>query len=251
MQSALRNRGFQAFIATYLLAMMADNIEHVISYWVAYQKFHSEALGGFAVLSHWLPFLGFSVSVGALNDRYDSRRIIQIGMALFITASLGWGYCFLTDSLTIPIACTLLVLHGCAGVLWQTSSQMLLYDIVGPTLLPSAVRLNATARSLGVLVGPAVGGRAPALRRPDARDLDQHAVLHAAVVVARPRRRTASSFGARPRSSAPSAALPISRRRSARSAACRCSRQCSCSPVPCRSSSATATRRRCRRSRPI
>jgi hypothetical protein len=52
----------------------------------------------------------------------------------------------------------LLVLHGCAGVLWQTSSQMLLYDIVGSEDLPSAVRLNATARYLGVLVGPAVGG---------------------------------------------------------------------------------------------
>ena len=42
------------------LAMMADSIEHVISYWVAFQKFQSPALGGFAVLSHWLPFLLFS-----------------------------------------------------------------------------------------------------------------------------------------------------------------------------------------------
>ena len=156
--SALRNPGFRAFIATYLLAMMADNIEHVISYWVAFQKFHSTALGGFAVLSHWLPYLGFSVWVGALNDRFDARRIIQIGMGLFVTASAGWGYFFVTDSLTVPAACVLLILHGFAGVFWQTSSQMLLYDIVGPQLLPSAVRLNATARSLGVLVGPAVGG---------------------------------------------------------------------------------------------
>ena len=52
----------------------------------------------------------------------------------------------------------LLVIHGCAGVLWQTPSQLLLYDIVGPADLPSAVRLNATARYLGFLVGPAVGG---------------------------------------------------------------------------------------------
>jgi hypothetical protein len=35
---------------------------------------------------------------------------------------------------------------------------MLLYDIAGQANLPSAVRLNATARYLGVLVGPAVGG---------------------------------------------------------------------------------------------
>ena len=52
----------------------------------------------------------------------------------------------------------LLVVHGCAGVLWQTPNQLLLYDIVGPAHLQSAVRLNATARYLGVLVGPAVGG---------------------------------------------------------------------------------------------
>jgi hypothetical protein len=35
---------------------------------------------------------------------------------------------------------------------------VLIYDIVGPADLSSAVRLNATSRYLGVLVGPAVGG---------------------------------------------------------------------------------------------
>jgi hypothetical protein len=54
-------------------------------------------------------------------------------------------------------AMVLLVVHGCAGVLWITSSQMLLYDIVGSAALPSAVRLAATARYIGVLVGPGVG----------------------------------------------------------------------------------------------
>ena len=50
------------------------------------------------------------------------------------------------------------MIHGCAGVLWQTPNQLLVYDIVGPGDLESAVRLNATARYVGVLVGPAVGG---------------------------------------------------------------------------------------------
>jgi MFS family permease len=141
-----------------VLAMMADNIEHVISYWVLFQKFHSPALAGFAVLSHWLPFLLFSVAAGALADRVDPRRIIQCGMALFITASLGWGYFFITGTLQMWHAAVLLVIHGCAGVLWHTPNQLLLYDVVGPADLMSAVRLNATARYLGVLVGPAVGG---------------------------------------------------------------------------------------------
>jgi MFS family permease len=156
--AALRVPGYRAHFGTYMLAMMADNIEHVISYWVVFQKFHSPALGGFAVLSHWLPYLLFSVPAGALAERMDPRRMIQIGMGMFIAASLGWGYFFVTDSLQMWHAMVLLVLHGCAGVMWQTPSQMLLHDIVQPAELPSAVRLNATARYLGILVGPAVGG---------------------------------------------------------------------------------------------
>ncbi len=154
---ALRQPGFRVFLLTFLLTMMADNVEHVISYWVAFQKFHSPALGGFAVVSHWLPYLLFSVPVGALNDRFDSRRLIQIGGALFMAVSLCWGYFFVSGTLKVWHAMVLLSLHGCAGVFWITSSQMLLYDVVGSAGIASAVRLNATARYLGVLVGPGVG----------------------------------------------------------------------------------------------
>ena len=153
----MQNPGYRAHFTTYVLAMMADNIEHVISYWMAFQKFHSPALAGFAVISHWAPFLLFSVAAGALADRFDPRRLIQCGMAMFMACSLGWGYFFITDSLQMQDAVILLIVHGLAGVLWQTSSQLLLHDIAGGAQLPSAVRLNATARTLGVLVGPAVG----------------------------------------------------------------------------------------------
>ncbi len=138
--------------------MMADNIEHVISYWVIFQKFHSPALAGFAVVSHWVPALLFSVASGALAERFDPRRVIQTGMMLFIIASLSWAYLFYTDSLQMWEAGVILVIHGCAGVLWQTPNQMLLYDVVGAKDLESGVRLNAMARYLGMLAGPAVGG---------------------------------------------------------------------------------------------
>jgi MFS family permease len=155
--AALRLPGFRPFLLTFLLTMTADNVEHVISYWVAFQKFHSPALGGFAVVSHWVPFLVFSVPVGALNDRVDSRRLIQIGAGLFMAVSLGWGYFFITDTLEMWHAMLLLVVHGCAGVFWLTSSQVLLYDVVGGEGIASAVRLHATARYLGLLAGPGVG----------------------------------------------------------------------------------------------
>lgn len=139
-------------------AMLADNIEHVISYWALFQKFHSPSLGGFAVISHWAPFLLFSIYSGALADRFDPRRIIQVGMLIFMSVSIAWGVLFLTNALQEWHARVLLIIHGAAGVLWGPASQLLLHDMVGPEELPSAVRLNATARYLGMLTGPAVGG---------------------------------------------------------------------------------------------
>ncbi|MHA1109118.1 MAG: MFS transporter [Alphaproteobacteria bacterium] len=156
--AALRHPAARLYLIGAALAMMADSIEHVISYWIIFQKFHSPALGGFAVISHWLPFLLFSFYAGVLADRFDPRRIIQIGMGLFMLASLGWGILFLTDSLEMWHAVVLLVIHGLAGVLWAPAGQLLIHEIVGQAQLLSAIRLMATSRTLGLLMGPAVGG---------------------------------------------------------------------------------------------
>src|ERR1700760_3697973 len=155
--AALRNKDCRPYLFGAALAMMADNIEHVITYWVLWQKFHSPALAGFEVISHWVPFLLFSVYFGSLADRYDCRRLIQAAQALFMLVSALWGVLFLTHSLQVWEACLLLVLHGCAGALWGPGEQLMLHDFVGQRELPSAVRLNSTFRSLGILFGPVVG----------------------------------------------------------------------------------------------
>ena len=70
---------------------------------------------GFAVISHWLPYLLLAGFSGALADRFDIRRLIQVGMLMFIGVSVRWGLMFLTDSATLWIAMLLLVVHGLAG----------------------------------------------------------------------------------------------------------------------------------------
>jgi MFS family permease len=155
--AALRNPACRAYLCGGALSMMADNIEHVITYWVIWQKFHSPALTGFEVISHWLPFLLLSPYFGALADRHDCRKLIQASQGLFMVVSLTWGILFATGTLTVWDACVLLVLHGMAGAMWAPPEQLLLEDFVGTSDLPSAIRLNSTARALGVLCGPVVG----------------------------------------------------------------------------------------------
>ena len=136
--AALRNASCRPYLGGAALAMMADNIEHVITYWVIWEKFHSPALTGFEVISHWLPFLLLSPYFGALADRYDCRKLIQASQALFMAVSLTWGILFLTNSLTVWNACILPILHGMAGALWAPPEQLLLEDdFVGSRTCPA------------------------------------------------------------------------------------------------------------------
>jgi MFS family permease len=156
--AALHHKDFRAYFIGTALAMMADSIEHVISYWLLFEKFKSPVLAGFAVLSHWTPFLLFAVYFGALADRFDCRKVIQVAQIMYMGVSAAWAFLFYTDTIQLWHACVLLVIHGMAGVLWGPGSQLLIHDIVGAEHLQSAVRLNSTSRQLGILFGPAVGG---------------------------------------------------------------------------------------------
>jgi MFS family permease len=91
--AALHHKDFRAYFVATILAMMADNIEHVISYWLLYEKFRSPVLAGFAVLSHWTPFLLFAVYFGALADRFDCRKVIQAAQLMYIGVSAAWRVC--------------------------------------------------------------------------------------------------------------------------------------------------------------
>ena len=156
--AALRVPAYRRYFVFNLLSMMADNIEHVISYWVLFQAFHSPALAGFAVISHWVPFLLFSLHAGALADRHDCRKLIQISQGLFMLASLAWGVLFLAGTLRMWHAGAILLIHGAAGVVGAPASQLIIHDMVRGEELASAIRLNASSRYLAILLGPAVGG---------------------------------------------------------------------------------------------
>jgi len=138
--------------------MTAESVEHVVSYWVIFETFHSPSLAGFAVISHWVPYLVLSVWAGGLADRLDCRKLIQAAQGLLMFGSLAWGALFMTGTLRAWHAAALLVVHGLAGVIAGPPIQLMVHDIVGASHLQSAIRLNAISRYLSMLLGPAVGG---------------------------------------------------------------------------------------------
>src|ERR1700722_3945171 len=121
--AALQHRSFRYFFIGNATAMMADNCEHVFSYWVMFQKFHSSELAGFAVISHWVPFLLLSGYAGALAARIDARRMIQLGMPLFMAVSIGGGVLTAPGARTVWEEMLLRCIRGRPCVLWSAPSQ--------------------------------------------------------------------------------------------------------------------------------
>ena len=119
---ALYHRDYRNYFLLALVGMTAESIEHVASYWVIFESFHSPSLGGFAVISHWVPFLVLSIYTGALADRFDCRRLIQVSQVFLMLVSLAWGALFLTGTLRAWHAAALLMAHGVAGVIAQPVS---------------------------------------------------------------------------------------------------------------------------------
>src|ERR1051326_6415360 len=133
--AALKNPQCREYIGGASLSMAGDSIEHVITYWVLFQQFHSPALAGFAVISHWVPSL-FSVYFGAWADRADCRKIIQLAQLMYMSVSAVWGVLVLTDSLQMWHAMVLLSVHGLAGAIWAPAEQLMLHDLAGRETLP-------------------------------------------------------------------------------------------------------------------
>jgi MFS family permease len=155
---ALHVPHFRLYAAAALLSMAADNVEHVIGYWVIWQLTHSPFWLGYAVVAHWLPFTLFSFYSGSLADRSDCRRLIQISQGLYILASFGWGFLYLTGSLEIWHVAILLLIHGVAGLIFTPSSMLIIHEMVGEEKLVSAISLNAALRPIATTIGPAVAG---------------------------------------------------------------------------------------------
>src|SRR3954452_13250930 len=154
---ALRAPAFRLYWSTSTVAMLGDNIEHVIGYWLLWELTHSPFWLGYAVFAHWFPFLIFSLHAGAWADRFDNRYLLQANQACLVICSGTLGVLSVTGHLQLWHMIVLLLLHGFAGVIQMPSSQVLVYDLVGKDSLPNALSLSASSRYVAQFLGPMIG----------------------------------------------------------------------------------------------
>jgi MFS family permease len=149
---------FRRFVAAQTSAVLAYQILSLAVAWQIYDLTRSAFSLGLIGLAQFLPQFFLTLVVGHVADRYDRRRIILICLLIegAMTAVLAVGSFTHCLNRELILACVLLV--GAARAFENPTMQAFLPMLVEPAILPECLALSASARQIGSILGPALGG---------------------------------------------------------------------------------------------
>ncbi len=165
--SSLREPSF-LFLWLGMLAMMGSvQMQMVARGYLAYDITGSAALLGLVSAGSAVPILGLSLIGGAVADRVERKRVIQLTQALNGTMALTVGLAIFTDRIEWYYLLTASVFQGAIWAFLMPARQSLIPQLVGAEQLSNALALNAAGMSAMTLLSPALAGGLYALAGPD------------------------------------------------------------------------------------
>ena len=113
-----------------------------------------------------VPMLGFALFGGALADRMDRRRLIQIAQAVATLLALVVGIAIATKNIEWYYLFAASMVQGTSFAFLAPARQALIPQLVGKNQLTNALALNAAGMSAITLLSPALAGGLYAWKGP-------------------------------------------------------------------------------------
>lgn len=133
-------------------------VQTVAASWLMLELTGSSTWVGLIVASSTLPLLFFSLTAGALADRFDRSRLMLVAQTIMGTSAAAMALLTFSGQMTPGLLLTLGLIMGCGLALNLPAWQALVPDLVPRGLVASAVALNSAAFNAARAVGPAFGG---------------------------------------------------------------------------------------------
>ena len=156
--SSLSNRNFRILWLAMLLLMGAMQMQMIARGYLTYDLTGSPALLGIVSAGFALPMLMLALFGGAIADRVERKRIVQLGqtgaglIALFVAVSVT------TDTVTWYHLLAASMMQGAVFSFFMPARQALIPQLVGQGQLTNAMALDAMGMSATTLLAPAVAG---------------------------------------------------------------------------------------------
>jgi MFS family permease len=150
---------FAKFQVSLASADLGDGIYRVVIPVIASDLTKSPLLIGLVAMTVRLPWLLFGLPAGAMADRMETRRILQVSVVLRSLVIVVLVTALLTHVVTVPILMISALVAGGAGVAFDVAAQSIVPSLVeGRYLHRANSRVYSTQVTMNQLTGPSLGG---------------------------------------------------------------------------------------------
>ncbi|MDP9391308.1 MAG: MFS transporter [Actinomycetota bacterium] len=162
----LRNRDFNLYWAGVVLSQIGTRGTVAANYYHVYQLTDSIAYTGLVGAGQAVALLLLSPLGGALADRYDRRRLLQVAQAVSLVVALGLTVVTFAGVVQAWHVVLSVLLTTAAATFDQPARQALIPALVPRSQIAQAIALLNPSREVAVLVGPLLAGILIAIAGP-------------------------------------------------------------------------------------
>ncbi len=158
MFASLRHRNYRYFWIGTLLSNIGDWMDNVAFNWLMWELTGSGAFLGLLALFRAAPILVFTLFGGALADRMERRRLLQLTQFSAMFLALLLSALVLTDVVQVWHVFAIAAGRGIVMSINMPTRQAMLSDIVERKDLTNAIALNSATMNLTRILGGSIGG---------------------------------------------------------------------------------------------
>ena len=163
----LGNRDYRNLWLGMIATMGGFQMGMVAMGYLVYQLTSSPSKLGIVNAGESVPMLALALFGGAIADRIERKRVIQLGQALFGVVALGIAVSVATESVSWLHLLGASIAYGALFSFMMPARQAIIPDLIGKEHLTNAMALNAAGMSVTMLTAPAIAGALYALIGPD------------------------------------------------------------------------------------
>jgi predicted MFS family arabinose efflux permease len=156
--SSLALGQFRLLLVGTSASQVAGWMEEVARGWLVFQLTDSAFQLGLVAFLRGISTLVFSPVAGVVVERLDRRRLVAFAQTVPAVVSLVIGLLVTADWVQVWHLYILVVIVGADVALNVPARQVLIYDVVGPQHLTSAIALNSVTANVSRIVAPSLGG---------------------------------------------------------------------------------------------
>ena len=156
--AVLRHRDFAIFWSAALVSNTGSWMQSIAVPFVIYEMTHSTVWLGFAAFMNFVPAMLVGPFAGSLADRYPRKRILLVTQTIMMISAFSLWAVWATGVATPWLIVGICFATGFVSGLNITTWQAFVTQLVGPTELVDAVRLNSMQFMGARAFGPALAG---------------------------------------------------------------------------------------------